>query len=115
MSSLKYRVRHQTTYEYSTSVQVSLNQVMLTPRDASYQRKLWHHLRVDVDHRDTSPPLRRRNDYYGNSILAFSFEESHRLMKIASMSNVEVYRPPPPEIGQAPVWENVAESVRTGV
>ncbi len=109
---LKYRIKHTTSYEYATSVQVSHNQIMLMPKNLPYCNTLAHSLKVEIDGEDAQPVLRKRDDYYGNTVHAFSLETSHRAMSISSTARVDIYPCEVSPTDDSPSWEEVIESIK---
>ena len=102
-----YRLSHVTTYSYDSPVRVCHNLVMLTPRNSSMLEL--------INHRVTIKPhplvLNRREDYFGNTLHAFSIEESHRQLTVSASGRVEVaYSELPPAVQSLP-WEQIREAV----
>lgn len=113
MTSMIYRIKHITRYEYATNVQISHNQVMLMPKNLPGSSTLKHRLKVETDGVDAMPALRKRDDYFANVVHSFSLERSHKSMSVTSFGQVEVF---PREIksGDAsPPWEEIISSVQT--
>lgn len=104
---MHYKIRHATTYTYSTPVSVCHNLVMLTPRDDARLRL--HHHRLDTQ---PSPQfLARRIDAFGNHVHAFSIEESHKQLTVIASNRVTVI-PLHLPLSDGPPWEEVAAAVR---
>ncbi len=105
--AVAYRISHVTTYTYSSPVRVCHNLVMLTPRSDFVVRP--------INHRVTIKPhplmLNRREDYFGNTIHAFSIEESHRQLVVSATGRVEVEYEDLPPMDSSPTWEHVRDSV----
>jgi transglutaminase-like putative cysteine protease len=102
-----YRISHVTTYTYDSPVRVCHNLVMLTPRSDWVVKPLGHRVTV----KPHPMVMHRREDYFGNTVHAFSIEESHRQLTVTASGRVEVaYDPlPPPE--QSLAWEQVRNAV----
>lgn len=102
-----YRLSHVTTYSYDSPVRVCHNLVMLTPRNTSAVEL--------VNHRVTIKPhplvLHRREDYFGNTLHAFSIEENHRQLTVSASGRVEVAYSELPPASKTPPWEQVREAV----
>jgi transglutaminase-like putative cysteine protease len=107
MQATTYRVTHTTSYQYETPVRVCHNLVMLTPRNDWCVRAINHRVQI----KPTPTVQHRREDYFGNSILAFSIEESHRQLIVTASGRVEVQYQPPPPPDTTPAWEMVRDSV----
>lgn len=105
--SAAYRISHVTTYTYESPVRVCHNLVMLTPRSDWVARSTNHRVIVKPH------PLvvNRREDYFGNTIHAFSIEESHRQLTVSASGRIEVEYAPLPSASTTPAWEQVRESV----
>ncbi|WP_428386192.1 transglutaminase family protein [Mucisphaera sp.] len=83
---MRYRVRHETLYEYASTVNLGHNQVFLCPRDLAGQRCLSNAIRIDPE-----PEVRhQRVDYFGNTMVVFVVEDPHERMAIIAESDVEV-------------------------
>jgi len=81
-----YRIRHQTSYQYSLPVRLSHQMLHLTPRTLAWQRCLSH--QVDV----TPAPqlLRSYEDNFGNVIKSFSLDTDHASLEVHADSWVEL-------------------------
>ena len=85
-AALRYRVEHETCYDYTAPVSQSWQLARLKPRDLAWQRLLSHSLEIDpqVDERHESP------DAYANSILHFALHRAHRMLRVRMSCCVEV-------------------------
>jgi transglutaminase-like putative cysteine protease len=83
---MRYAVHHTTTYQYTTSVSVCHNVVILNPRKSARLNCLTH--RITVRPHPTFSAT--RPDAFGNSVFTFSIEENHHLLSISANSKVEV-------------------------
>lgn len=106
--TVRYRISHITSYQYSDPVPVSHNELHLTPRDSRRQQVRSHRLEV----KPKPVTLSRRLDYFGNHVHYFSQSEGHRRLRIASYSRVTVRATPLPALDSSDAWELVARSVR---
>jgi len=89
MSTVRYDVRHTTTYSYSQSVAVCHNLVHLEPRTLPGQRLLAHAVEIDPQ-----PGLISRHvDFFGNAVRTFSIERAHDRLAVTAVSRVEVDPP----------------------
>jgi transglutaminase-like putative cysteine protease len=102
-----YRISHVTTYTYESPVRVCHNLVMLTPRSDWVVRPINH--RVSI--KPHPQVINRREDYFGNTIHAFSIEESHRSLVVAASGRVEVEYGDLPAAATTDAWESVRQSV----
>lgn len=105
--SAAYRVSHTTTYSYETPVRVCHNLVMLSPRHDWVAHS--NNYRVNVKPQPLT--INRREDYFGNTIHAFSIEESHRQLTVTASGRIVVKYEPLPDASSTPPWEQVSEAV----
>ena len=105
---MKFRVSHTTLYEYAAPVTVSHHTARLHPRyDA---RQECHSFALQIM---PHPALRTaRDDFFGNSVSAFSIQEIHSRLEITATSEVEVLKATPPSLENSPPWEEVAKLFR---
>lgn len=101
---MKYRVRHETSYEYAEPVSICHNEARLEPRVLVQQRVLDAKLEVSPE----PASLHRDADYFGNIVHSFSLEEPHTRLDVISSSVVEVSAAPALEADRSPPWERVA-------
>src|SRR5262249_33802019 len=85
-SPIRYRVVHETTYEYSSLVSSSRQIAHLTPRDTPWQQLATHELFIDPEATERS----EGRDYFGNRFLSFFVEESHNELIVRAESEVIV-------------------------
>jgi transglutaminase-like putative cysteine protease len=102
--SVKYKITHTTTYQYESPVRVCHNLVLLTPREDRRVKVVAHHLKI----RPTPQVSNRRKDFFGNQVLAFSIEESHRKLSVSASSRVALQPRPPIAAEQTAPWEEIA-------
>jgi transglutaminase-like putative cysteine protease len=102
-----YRVRHETTYEYSDPVSVSHHVLRLTPRDLPLQIR--RSSKITVTPAPQAHALAHQ-DYFGNSVTSFSLQEPHERMIVLAASELEVKSAPAPDLSQSPPWESVRDS-----
>lgn len=104
---MQYKITHTTSYQYTTSVSVCHNLVMLIPREDS--RVQIHH------HRLTTHPTpqfsSRRKDAFGNVVNTFSIEESHRQLTVTSSNRVTVSGHSLPPDDSSPSWDSVGDGI----
>lgn len=98
----RYRVDHETVYDYAPPVEVAQHLAHLQPLQDASQLLQAH--RCDI----VPAPAHRRAmvDAFGNLRLAFSLEEPHEQLRVAASSIVQVARRPAPDARQAAMpWE----------
>lgn len=105
---MKYKVTHNTAYGYQEMVSVCHNEAYLTPRPRFGQVCEYHRLLV------TPPPATtgRRQDYFGNPLSYFSFNEGFDKLHVKAVSRVEVSLPAPAVSDDSQPWEQVVAEVR---
>ncbi len=105
---MRYRIVHQTTYDYTEPVTVSHNLVHLKPRDTARQRLVAHELTV--------APLpaasHLRTDWFGNAAERFTVQERHQRLCIKASSTVEVEPGDSAEPVRDLPWETVVGILR---
>ena len=103
----RYRIRHETRYEYGADVVHSHQLLHLVPRPAPYQQCLEHSL-------DISPEPAHRSDAidaFGNPVVRVEFELPHRDLDVTTHLDVEVYPRPVLRAEDSHPWEHVAEEL----
>lgn len=111
MSTLRYRVEHETRYAYDAPVSQSWQRARLTPRSLPWQRLLAHAIEIDPrpDERHDGP------DAFGNTVTHFGLHGAHRQLRVRMRAEVEVGARPQLVPGPAQPWEAVRDAlVRTG-
>lgn len=99
-----FKVRHTTTYRYSTMVTASQSIVHLTPRPTGSQHIRESHLSSDPNPTDRSEHL----DVFGNAATYLAIEHPHDTWKLTAESVVEIEPPPVPP--DDVVWHDAALS-----
>jgi transglutaminase-like putative cysteine protease len=99
-----YRVRHVTTYNYETPVELATHLLHLSPRPLQRQRVLRTELTSDP------VPTRRHEalDHFGNPTAWFYLDQPHTHFAVTADSLVEVWAPPPLP-AETPPWESIRE------
>ena len=103
-----YRVEHDTTYGYGSTVATSQHIAYLRPRELPYQHVRLH--RLDV----TPPPARatQRIDYFGNTADQFHVVRPHVELLVSARSIVEVGdRDVMLGLAASPRWEAVSREI----
>src|SRR5262249_53336044 len=102
--TMKYRIKHTTTYHYSDAVALCHNCALLTPRafgrQLPFQEDLWIQPEPAV--------LDRHLDYFGNVVHFFTIQEPHKNLSVTAHHRVQVLPALFPQPEQTPAWEDVA-------
>ncbi len=106
----RYRVEHETTYDYGQAVVVSHNELRLSPRRLPHQRVAEFSIAIDP----IPETVIGRRDYFGNEVLFVSLGEPHRRLSITARSVVERETAPPLRPEASPAWEDVAAAIGGG-
>jgi transglutaminase-like putative cysteine protease len=104
----RYRVRHQTAYDYGSDVVHSHQLLHLVPRPAPYQQCLEHAI-------DIFPAAYRRReelDAFGNPVTRVEFEHAHRKLEVTTDMEVEVYPRPSIAASETVPWDRLAARFR---
>jgi transglutaminase-like putative cysteine protease len=114
MSSISYRVVHNTKYVYSTPVATSQHVAYLQPRELPRQ-----HVRSHDVHVEPEPAMSTtRVDYFGNVVRQFQILKPHSTLIVSAESIVDVHAMEE-SLGPlaSPPWEDVRRSLtrRAGV
>jgi transglutaminase-like putative cysteine protease len=103
-NTVRYRIRHETAYEYRNDVVHSHQLLHLVPRPTAYQQCLEHVINV-------SPAFyRKRNeiDTFGNLVTRVEFDHPHRKLEVATDMEVEVHPRPTVDTADSLPWERAA-------
>lgn len=100
---MKYRISHTTRYMSNNKVGIGMNQVHLTPRETPWQSCGFHRIYADPIPTANDP----RQDYFGNQVHYFSFENGYKNLEIKSISRVNVAARSLPEDSASPPFEEV--------
>lgn len=98
---IRYRVVHETTYQYSSQVSSSRQVAHLTPRDTTWQKLLSHRLTVEPSESERS----EGTDYFGNRVVSFLVEQPHSALTVRAESEVVVESQGITEDTDSPRWE----------
>jgi len=104
---MRYRVTHETTYEYEELVSTCHNELRLEPRETERQRRLHTALRIEPQPRTTTA----ERDYFGNPTHFFTVEEPHHRMVLVAESEIEV-EAPADERPELPAWDALRDALR---
>jgi len=84
---MKFAVQHRTTYDYSSPVRDSFNDVRLCPVSDDFQ--ICHEFSLNVS--PDTPSRFRRLDFYLNQVHHFEVIERHQQLNIVARSTVETF------------------------
>jgi transglutaminase-like putative cysteine protease len=101
----RYRIRHETRYEYAADVAHSHHLLHLVPRPASYQQCLEHDI-------DITPENHRRTnefDVFGNPLVRLELASPHRELAVVSTMEIEVHARPALSAETSHPWETVRD------
>lgn len=107
-SASTYRVVHTTTYVYSETVPICLNEAHLGPRDTYWQS--CHQFRLTI--KPTPHAIGQRRDYFGNQLHHFSIQEGHKRLSVTATSRVDVRSRELPALNLSPSWESVRDGLQ---
>ena len=103
---VRYRLIHETRYDYSATASSGRHLAHLTPRQTEWQEVLEHAIEV-------RPAARERitlRDYFGNDVMQFALESDHTDLVVHAES-VVVVRPHAPDPAlTSPPWESALPS-----
>jgi transglutaminase-like putative cysteine protease len=97
---MRYRVKHQTTYEYQSPVSLCHNIVFQLPIKNDFQT-------VDSYKCEILPEpsfLLERKDFFENHYLYFSVQKSHKKLVVESTSEISIHKP---------LWLNIDPTLTT--
>lgn len=102
-SGLRIEVVHHTAYRYQAPVGQSWQVAHLTPRELTGQRVCSHSLAIEP-----APDwCEARADYFGNPVVAFAIQGSHRTLDVLATSRVERDLPAPDTDWVRRAWDSV--------
>ena len=103
---MRYRVTHQTRYDYSEPVTLCHNEIRKRPRDEQGQR--CESFRITID---PAPAYRsERLDHFFNQVCYFDVEHPHRTLRVTATSVCETQREPELPYASAP-WEMIRDAL----
>lgn len=113
--SASYRVTHRTRYDYSDSVAICRNQLMMQPR--SFKTPVidvtCDSSQISVDPEPSS--TLEHIDYFGNRVTSFSIESIHRELTVTVDSKVTINCKMDLLKLQSPPWESIKRSIDDGL
>lgn len=107
---MRYRVHHETVYEYAEPVDLASHMVHLGPRMLAHQRLL----SVSITADPVPSRMSMAHDYFGNDVRWLFIARPHARFSVLLEAQVDVLFPPPPIAAETPAWEAVAAAARRG-
>lgn len=105
MEPVRYRVVHETTYDYGSPVSLSQQQLHLSPRILDWQQV--EEQRIDIK---PEPTWRRDGlDAFGNPVTWVAFHAPHEMLLIRSVMSVAVMPHLPKDLEDSLPWEEVRD------
>ena len=104
---IRYRVRHETVYQYSDQVVTSHNDLHLMPRRLPHQQLAQLQLRLEP----SPDTVKWQQDYFGNDMVFFALEEPHERLVIRTDSLLDLHPLDLPEAERSRPWEEVVTEV----
>lgn len=107
MTSVHYRILHDTHYRYAAPVSLAQQLAHLWPRESPWQRCAARELTVSPE------PTRRVDglDVFGNPLTRLAFERPHDELEVCARLDVEVLARPTLRLHDSPAWERVAHDL----
>jgi transglutaminase-like putative cysteine protease len=100
---MKYKITHQTHYNYYENVNLAHNEAWLIPISSNFQTCLHTHIRIEP-----KPAIYHEyQDFFGNHACYFSIQQPHSQMNVVVTHQVNVNRNY--NIGEQTPWENTKE------
>ena len=105
--TVRYRVRHETTYKYGGNVVHSRQLLHLTPRPVPWQTCLSHGI-----HLEPMPASRRdESDAFGNTVTRLEFDRPHDRLEVVANMEIEVKPRPRLDAASTEGWERVRDDL----
>jgi transglutaminase-like putative cysteine protease len=105
---MRYRLAHETVYEYAGEVSTSHNVAHLLPRALPRQTPLGCRLRIEPTPTTVAP----FTDSFGNPCVFFIVEEPHRRLTVRATGDVAVTPSPELDVDESMPWEALSTHVR---
>ena len=105
-TSRKYRIRHETRYQYAADVVHSHHLLHLVPRPAPYQECHEYDLQVSPENHRRVNEL----DAFGNPMIRVELAQPHRELRVVSQMRIEVHPRPAVLVENTLAWEKVRDS-----
>jgi transglutaminase-like putative cysteine protease len=104
---MKYRIVHQTRYDYRLPVVLCHNEARLMPRSTARQRRERFELTIDPAPAESA----EREDMFGNGVLYFAVQDEHTALVVTASSVVDVSAAPPHVPAVSEAWEEAARRI----
>ena len=106
--SVKYRIKHTTTYKYSDNVSLCQNQARLTPISSLYQ----HCLSSEITVSPNPDYIEHFRDYFGNQVTIFEVPTQHDELVVTAISEVDIIPHTQQDLFDKQLnWESVRNSL----
>jgi transglutaminase-like putative cysteine protease len=105
--ALRYRIRHETVYEYGGDVVHAHELLHLAPRAFAHQSVVDH----SIDVRPEPSSRGDEVDAFGNAVTRLEFERPHRRLEVVAATEVEVCPRPAACAEDSEPWERVREAL----
>jgi transglutaminase-like putative cysteine protease len=106
---MKFHITHITRYAYSNPVSQCHNLAHLKPRNLPGQKCFVSQVRIDP----TPAVSREYQDFFGNVVNYFGIQQSHAVLTVSAVSEVEVRHLPLTHEGSAAIaWESVRDTLK---
>lgn len=104
---MKYSIRHQTRYLYSSPASISHNRLHSRPRDCAWQLRGEPNLVIEPE----PACLNHQTDYFGNPVSFFTVQKPHKELNVVVMFETEV-RPRGDLSDNNVTWDAVQQLLR---
>jgi transglutaminase-like putative cysteine protease len=103
----RYRIEHDTCYDYSAPVSDSWQLARLTPRRLPWQQLVWHTLELDPrpDENDV------RVDSFGNTVTSFALHRAHDALSARMVCEVQLAERPAWARREPEPWQDVRDAL----
>lgn len=103
----RYRIEHDTRYEYGAPVSDSWQLARLTPRRLPWQQTLWHTLELDPRPDETDV----RVDAFGNTVTSFALHRAHESLSARMVCEVQLEARPVWAGREREPWQDVRDAL----
>ena len=102
VETARYRVTHETAYDYSVKVTSAHQLAHLRPRNTPWQKVTHHGLVIEPEPSERA----EGTDYFGNAVVRFAIDVPHELLRVTAESEVEIEAHAPDAATASPPWES---------
>lgn len=103
---MKYKITHETEYNYSIPVTISQHLIHLEPRET--YRQNWYEHKIEISPKPAYTSS--REDIYGNKVTAFCLEDEHKIFRVVAKGLVDVKNNEIPL--KSPKWEEIQQRLK---